>query len=1032
MSRRNRRARKAAALMLVLGGVIGTAGLAPTGPAAADGDDNPGRYQVNGDLGGFLNVMPPGADGVINAEEAAAAAAAGGTLPEHVDDQLELYASLADAGPGVTDDDLLDYFKDASFGVATDDIEREYAPGDRTDVTVLRDGFGVPHIYGTTREGTMFASGYTTAEDRLWLMDLFRNAARGRLSEFFGLASLASADRDQIIGAPYTEAELKTQYVDWCELGDDQRAICDDVEAYVAGVNAYIDEAIADPDLLPAEYAQRSTVPDEWTTADAVAQAALISAQFGQGGGRELANACAQDDLATTLGTTPGEATTIFDALTYLDSSQAPSTSTEPAPYLTDLGPVDPDAVPRLDCATLQAPAGGPLDEAVTASAGGAGAGGPSADAIFDALGLTEHASNALLVAGEHTTEGVPIMVAGPQIGYRAPQSFVEKDVHGPGIDVRGAAFPGSDVYLQVGRGRGFAWSPTSASADIVDHWVLRLCNPDATAAASTTVDETALGYTYDDECERIETFDHTLRYPDGTSTTWTVERSPRYGPIVSRGRLVDGTPIAVARQRSTYAHELDTLLGLRKLNDAEFMLGGYPAFREAIGDIGQTFNWFYVDDEHIGYVHSCRCPNRAEGVDPRLPMFGDGTADWDGFLALADQPQALDPETGTIVNWNNVPAPGFGAADSNDSYGPIHRSQLIEQNLQAALADGPVDRGILVDVMEQANLVDTRALVVPIALDVMGDAAPTDADPQSAALRQALVAWLDDGGLRHDGDGDGVYDHGLAVATVDAWWTHLRVAVLPAPDGRSLLDIAGVGPSAKQYADDAGAIFDELTAISGGTPSVEAYGASCGGGSLNACSGALWDSLDATVADLTTAFASADPATWLRTVADDAIVHQVIGAITVDPIPWQNRSTFQQVVQVGVAVPGIPETAAAVAGTALVTTATTAPAPTITVATTPTTLTATTALASQPAAVDRDSNRGRTILIAMGALVVAAIAGIAAETRRARRKASAASAAAAAAAAGAAAAAAPAPGNPSDTADTAGTAADAGDESGP
>ena len=53
-------------------------------------------------------------------------------------------------------------------------------------VTILRDGFGVPHIFGETREATMFAVGYATAEDRLFLMDVLRHLGRDGLSEFLG------------------------------------------------------------------------------------------------------------------------------------------------------------------------------------------------------------------------------------------------------------------------------------------------------------------------------------------------------------------------------------------------------------------------------------------------------------------------------------------------------------------------------------------------------------------------------------------------------------------------------------------------------------------------------------------------------------------------------------------------------------------------------------------------------------------------------------------------------------------------------
>src|SRR5207247_10527905 len=115
------------------------------------------------------------------------------------------------AVPGLTEDRLLDFYKDASFGVRDDDIDRVYSP--TANVTVIRDlSFGVPHIFGDTRYSTMFAQGYTGAEDRLFLMDVLRHLGRGRLSEFLGGSqSNLELDREQVAIAPYREEDLTAQ-----------------------------------------------------------------------------------------------------------------------------------------------------------------------------------------------------------------------------------------------------------------------------------------------------------------------------------------------------------------------------------------------------------------------------------------------------------------------------------------------------------------------------------------------------------------------------------------------------------------------------------------------------------------------------------------------------------------------------------------------------------------------------------------------------------------------------------------------------
>ena len=83
-----------------------------------------GHYQDFGDARGFLNIVPPGQDGVLNGPEAIAAQ--GGTYPPHVKDQLDMYANLVYNTPGLTEDRLLEFYKDASFGVRDDDIDRVY------------------------------------------------------------------------------------------------------------------------------------------------------------------------------------------------------------------------------------------------------------------------------------------------------------------------------------------------------------------------------------------------------------------------------------------------------------------------------------------------------------------------------------------------------------------------------------------------------------------------------------------------------------------------------------------------------------------------------------------------------------------------------------------------------------------------------------------------------------------------------------------------------------------------------------------
>src|SRR4030095_3033590 len=113
---------------------------------------------------------------------------------------------------------------------------------------------------------------------------------------------------------------------------------------------------------------------------------------FGKGGGGELTNYCGLKAMETTLGSA-ATARAVFDDLHLKNDIEAPVSSRDPAPYLTNLGAPNPAANPAIDCASLT-----PVD--VT---------GPPLQALLDAiangpsgLGLPSATSNALLLAGAH------------------------------------------------------------------------------------------------------------------------------------------------------------------------------------------------------------------------------------------------------------------------------------------------------------------------------------------------------------------------------------------------------------------------------------------------------------------------------------------------------------------------------------------------------------------------------------------------------------------------------------------------------
>ena len=115
---------------------------------------------------------------------------------------------------------------------------------------------------------------------------------------------------------------------------------------------------------------------------------------------------------------------------------------------------------------------------------------------------------------------------------------------------------------------------------------------------------------------------------------------------IVQLRTTVDGAPVAIVIQRSTYGRELDSALGFERLGNPD-LVHDAAGFRDAVSAIDYTFNWFYVDDQDIAYYSSGRLPLRADGVDGHLPRWGDAPVRLAGLARHRRPPAAGEPALG-------------------------------------------------------------------------------------------------------------------------------------------------------------------------------------------------------------------------------------------------------------------------------------------------------------------------------------------------------------------------------------------------
>ncbi|WP_369184694.1 penicillin acylase family protein [Streptomyces sp. Y1] len=878
------------------------------------------------------DILPPGENGNATLAEILLNRMFG-SRPAHTDDQLGPYAALASGYPGLTEAGLRGFFNDASFGVPADQVAGTTSP--RPDVTIVRDkAAGIPHITGTTRYGTEFGAGYAAAQDRLWVMDLFRHVGRGQLSGFAGGAG-ANRQLEQSFWqtAPYTEAELQQQIDVLAARGGRATQALADANAYLDGVNQYAQQAY-NARTFPGEYDLTGHIDaitnagsiEPFKLTDLVALASVVGALFGAGGGGELASAQVKSAAEAAYGKDAGDA--LWKSLREADDPEAVRTlhDGQQFPYGTVPDHPQGEAVPD--------PGSVVPERLVYDATGSAGTAATAAPGVLPGNLLTaKHGmSNALLVSGAHTDDGHPVAVFGPQTGYFAPQLLMLEEIQGPGISARGAAFAGLSFYVQLGRGQDYAWSATSAGQDITDTYAVPLCTTDG-SPVTTAADF----YLWHGSClpfDRLErkdawaptTADNT---PAGSYTL--VMRRSNYGLVTARG-TVGGAPVAFTSLRSTYRHEADSIIGFQELNDPG-AVHDPASFQQAAQDINYTFNWFYADSAHIAYYNSGTNPVRAAGVDGGLPVLARPAYEWADFdpatntaryTPAAEHPQSVDQDY--YVSWNNKQAAGFTSAGFGN--GSVHRANLLDDRVKALLRNGgKASRVSLTQAMEGAALADLRAEdVLPDLIRVLRSAPVTD--PGALAALQRLEGWLADGAQRKEtSPGSHAYADADAIRVMDAWWPLVAEGVMrpglgdplftaltgalqinESPSGGQSGPVSGGPVSVNESSPHRGSAFQygwwsyldkDLRGVLGDPVAGPPARPFCGGGDLAACRGVLLDTLTKAAAQTSAQVYPGDAGCgagdqWCA----DSIVQRPLGGVTDAASTWQNRPTYQQVVQ--------------------------------------------------------------------------------------------------------------------------------------
>ena len=493
-------------------------------------------------------------------------------------------------------------------------------------VDVLRDRYGIPHVFAGNPRDAVFALGYVHAQDRLWQMEMSRRIASGRVSEVVGAAGLETDRFMRTLGVRRAaEANLRTLDAETRQL----------LESYAAGVNAFL----ADAPVLPPEFWLTGVHPEPWTPVDSVAWVKMMAWDLGGNWRNELLRLRLAKSLPLAR---------IHELL--------PPYPGEPVPVIADLkelyGPLERDAV-RL--AGAAAPKAGS---------------GYYPDVLADNQGL---GSNNWVVSGARTESGKPLLANDPHLGLTAPPVWYFAQLSSPGVNVIGATLPGVPGVI-LGRNERIAWGFTNTGPDVQDLYLEKL--------------DAAGGYFAPDGPRAFRTVDEVIRVKGGETERLRVRLS-RHGPIISdvlriaqeaapRGHVIAFAWTALAEDDRT----IQTALKLARARD-------WNGFLAAARDFGAPQqNMIYADVEgNIGFVAAGRVPQRRadndlKGMAPALGWLEK--YDWVGEIPFAELPQALNPRSGAIVTANHrITPPGYAHFISSD-WQPPYRADRIRQLLDA------------------------------------------------------------------------------------------------------------------------------------------------------------------------------------------------------------------------------------------------------------------------------------------------------------------------------------------------------------
>lgn len=592
-------------------------------------------------------------------------------------------------------------------------------------VEILRDRWGISHIYARNEHDLFFAQGYAAARDRTFQLELWRRQATGTLAEVLGPREL---ERDRGARLFRFRGDMTAELAHYHPHGV---AI---VGAFVDGINAFVDEATRNPSLVPLELRMLGLTPGKWTPE------VVISRHQGLLG--NIDDELRYGRFVAKFGAP------LLEKIEWFHPGPAPDLSLDP---MIDRQGLDAPILALYDA--FRAPVRFQPSDLQTAWRGDSLAArrlaalDSAADEELRVNQRRDIGSNNWVVSGQHTLSGRTAMANDPHRAQSAPSLRYFVHLQAPGWNVIGGGEP-EIPGVSIGHNEVGAWGLTIFATDGEDLYVYRTNPADPSQ------------YQYRGAWETMRTVRESIPVK-GQAPVAATFRYTRHGPVVYE----------------------DTTRHLAYAVRAAWMEpGGAPYMASLRMDQAKSWDEFraacaYSNIPGENMVWADRAGNigwQAVGIAPirpkssgLVPVPGDGRYDWAGYLPILEKPHAFNPPTGFIATANNNLTPDD--YPHRDAIGWVWADPYRFARISEVLGSGR--KLTMMDMMRlqtDYTSLPARQLVPLLAALPAGDAATERA-------RQALLAWND------------VLDaSSVAAGIYEAWYRHLAPAVtdvvVPAP----------------------------------------------------------------------------------------------------------------------------------------------------------------------------------------------------------------------------------------------------------